>query len=97
MAMLFDDHLYISTIISGAVNIYIYIYIQKPRNSIQHVSTAKVSLRDFSSLHSYHMGVHQIWATRKNGTIDSFVLFYVNRKWKGLATLFGRSRSFTAS
>ena len=95
MAMLFDYHLYISTIISGAVNIYIYI--QKPRNSIQHVSTAKVSLLDFSSLHSYHMGVLQIWATRKNGTIDSFVLFYVNRKWKGLATLFGRSRSFTAS
>ena len=26
MAMLFDDHLYISTIISGAVNIYIYIF-----------------------------------------------------------------------
>ena len=28
-----------------------------------------------------------MWATRKNGTIDSFNLFYVNRKWKGLATL----------
>ena len=28
-----------------------------------------------------------MWATRKNGSIDSFNLFYVNRKWKGLATL----------
>ena len=28
-----------------------------------------------------------MWATRKNVTIDSFNLFYVNRKWKGLATL----------
>ena len=28
-----------------------------------------------------------MWATRKNGTIDSFNLFYVNWKWKGLATL----------
>ena len=28
-----------------------------------------------------------MWATRKNGTIDSFNFFYVNRKWNGLATL----------
>ena len=43
------------------------------------------------------MGVHQIWATRKDGTIGSFILFYVNWKRKGLATAFGHSRSFTAA
>ncbi|XXG49892.1 hypothetical protein AAC387_Pa02g3942 [Persea americana] len=43
------------------------------------------------------MGVHQIWAIRKDGTIGSFILFYVNWKRKGLATAFGHSRSFTAA
>ena len=38
-----------------------------------------------------------MWATRKNGVIDSFILFYVNWKWKGLATIFGHSRSITAA
>ena len=33
----------------------------------------------------------------KNRTIDSFILFYVNWKWKGLATIFGHSRSITAA
>ena len=51
----------------------------------------------FSSLHSYHMGVHKIWATRKNGTTDTLVLCYVNWKWKGLAALIGHSRGFTAA
>ena len=81
------------------LNFYFWriIYIQKPRNSVQHVSIAKVSFCDFFSLHPYHMGVHQIWATRKDGTIGSFILFYVNWKRKGLATAFGHSRSFTAA
>ncbi|XXG49895.1 hypothetical protein AAC387_Pa02g3947 [Persea americana] len=43
------------------------------------------------------MGVHQIRATRKDGTIGSFILFYVNWKRKGLAAAFGHSRSFTAA
>ena len=43
------------------------------------------------------MGVHQIWATRKDGTIGTFILFHVNWKRKGLATAFGHSRSFTAA
>ena len=74
-----------------------YLYIQKPRNSIQHVPISKVGLRDFFSLNSYHTGVQKIWGTRKNGIIDSVILFYVNWKWKGLATLFGHLRSFTAA
>ena len=48
-------------------------------------------------LHSYHMGVHSISATTKNGSIDSFILFYVNWKWKGLAASFGHWRGFTAA
>ena len=81
------------------LNFYFWriIYIQKPRNSVQHVSIAKVSFCDFFSLHPYHMGVHQIWATRKDGTIGTFILFHVNWKRKGLATAFGHSRSFTAA
>ena len=51
----------------------------------------------FFPLHSYRTGVHSISATRKNGTVDSFILFYVNWKWKGLAASFGHSRSFTAA
>ncbi|XXG50209.1 hypothetical protein AAC387_Pa02g4269 [Persea americana] len=43
------------------------------------------------------MGVHQIRATRKDGRIGSFILFYVNWKRKGLAAAFGHSRSFTAA
>ena len=43
------------------------------------------------------MGVHYIWATRKNATVDSFILVYVNWKWKGPGNLFGHSRSFTAA
>ncbi|XXG50022.1 hypothetical protein AAC387_Pa02g4072 [Persea americana] len=43
------------------------------------------------------MGVHQIRATRKDGAIGSFILFYVNWKRKGLAAAFGHSRSFTAA
>ncbi|XXG49890.1 hypothetical protein AAC387_Pa02g3940 [Persea americana] len=43
------------------------------------------------------MGVHQIWAARKDGTIGSFILFYVNWKRKGHATAFGHSRSFNAA
>ncbi|XXG50145.1 hypothetical protein AAC387_Pa02g4195 [Persea americana] len=43
------------------------------------------------------MGVHQIRATRKDGAIGSFLLFYVNWKRKGLAAAFGHSRSFTAA
>ncbi|XXG49990.1 hypothetical protein AAC387_Pa02g4047 [Persea americana] len=43
------------------------------------------------------MGVHQIRATRKDGAIGSFILFYANWKRKGLAAAFGRSRSFTAA
>ena len=38
-----------------------------------------------------------MWAAGKNGTTHSFNLFYVNWKWKGLATLLGHSRSFTAA
>ena len=38
-----------------------YIYIQKPRNSIQHVSIAKVSLRDF------FLSVHIIWEFTRYG------------------------------
>ena len=48
-------------------------------------------------LHSYLTGVHSISATGKNGTIDSFILFYVNWKWKGLVTSFRHSRSITAA
>ena len=48
-------------------------------------------------LHSYHMGVHSISATRRNGSIESFILFYVNWKWKGLAASFGHWRGFTAA
>ena len=47
--MLFDDRLCLSTFISGAV------YIQKSRNSIPHVSTAKVSMCDFL------LSIHIIW------------------------------------
>ena len=36
-------------------------------------------------------------ATGKNGTIGSFISFYVNWKWKGRATSFGHSRSITAA
>ena len=36
-------------------------------------------------------------ATRENGTLDSFILFHVCRKWKGLATPFGHSRGSTAA
>ena len=43
------------------------------------------------------MGVHKIWATRKNGITDSLILFCVNWKWKGLATVSGYLRSFTAA
>ena len=38
-----------------------------------------------------------MWAAGKNGTTDSFNLFYVNWKLKGLAALFGHTRSFTAA
>ena len=83
--------------------IYFYSYfwgslcIQKPWNSIQRVSIAKVSLCDF------FLSIHIMWElTRyglqeKNRTIDSFILFYVNWKCKGLATIFGHSRSITAA
>ena len=74
------------------------IYAQKPRNSIQHVPVHRVSLCDFffSPFISYG-GVHWISAATKNGTFDSLILFYVSRNWKGLATSFGHSRSFTAA
>ena len=48
-------------------------------------------------LHSSLTGVHSISTTGKNGTIDSFISFYVNWKWKGRATSFGHSRSITAA
>ena len=38
-----------------------------------------------------------MWAAGKNGTTHSFNLFYVNWKLKGLAALFGHTRSFTAA
>ena len=92
MGMLFDDHLYISTFISGAV--YIFKILEIQFNMCQLPKSACVI---FFSVRSHRMGVHQIWATRENITIDSFILFYVNRKWKGPATLFGHPCSFTAA
>ena len=96
MGMLFDDHLYISTFVSGAVCVCVCVYSKALK-----FNSACVNWQSqqewFFSLHSYHAGVHQIWATRTNVTIDCFVLFDVNRKWKGPAALFGHSRSLTAA
>ena len=91
MGMLFDGHLYISTFTFGAV-----FYSEAEKFNSTWVSSQS-QLLWFSSLHSYHMGVHKIWATRKNGTTDTLVLCYVNWKWKGLAALIGHSRGFTAA
>ena len=69
MGMSSDDHLYFSTF-------YLWgsIYIQKPSNSIQHVSIAKVSLCDF-----FHRG-HIIWEFARYGLQEKtellILLFY---------------------
>ena len=90
--MLFDDHLYISSFIYGAAHTL---------KSLEKLNSARAWCQSQPvwsfPLHSYHMGVHSISATRKNGSIDSFILFYVNWKWKGLAASFGHWRGFTAA
>ena len=40
-------------------------------------------MRFFPPPHSCHVGVHWIWATRRNGTTDSVILFYVNLEMDG--------------
>ena len=91
MGMLFDDHLYISTSIFEAVYIFKSLEIQFSICQLPKSACVIFFPR------SYHMGVRSIWATRKNGTVDSFILFYVSCKWKGLVTVFVHSRSFTAA
>ena len=83
--------MYISTFISGAL--YIFRSLEIQFSMCQLPKSAFVIF--FPPSISY--GVHQIWATRKDGTIGSFILFHVNWKRKGLATAFGHSRSFTAA
>ena len=86
------------------MTIYIFLLLflgQYIRSKASKSNSACVSWRSplvwLFSLHWYLTGVHSISATGKNGTIDSFILFYVNWKWKGLATSLGHSRSITAA
>ena len=73
------------------------IYIRKRRNSIQHMSLAKVILCDFSLSIQIEWEFPRYGQQEKSRTIDSFILFYLNWKWKGLATFIGHSRSLTAA
>ena len=86
------------------MTIYIFLLLflgQYIRSKASKSNSACVSWRSplvwLFSLHWYLTGVHSISATGKNGTIDSFISFYVNWKWKGRATSFGHSRSITAA
>ena len=97
MGMLFGDHLYISTFISGAVCVCVCVYSKALKFNSACVNwQGRLEWFFFSPFISYG-GVHSILATRKNGATDSFILLYVRWKWKGPATSFGHSRSFTAA
>ena len=76
--MLCDDRLYISSFISGAVHAFKSLEIQSSMSQLPETACAI-----FSPPHSCHVGVHWIWATRRNGTTDSFILFYVNLEMDG--------------
>ena len=92
MGTLFDGHLYISSFISGAAYLLKSLEIQFSMCQL----TESACVIFFSPFISYG-GVHSILATRKNGATDSFIFLYVRWKWKGPATSFGHSRSFTAA
>ena len=92
MGTLFDGHLYISSFISGAA--YLLKSLEIQFSMCQLTESACVI---FSSPFISYGGVHSILATRKNGATDSFIFLYVRWKWKGPATSFGHSRSFTAA
>ena len=78
VGMLCDDRLYISSFISGAVHIFKSLEIQSSMSQLPETACAI-----FSPPHSCHVGVHWIWATRRNGTTDSVILFYVNLEMDG--------------
>ena len=78
VGMLCDDRLYISSFISGAVHAFKSLEIQSSMSQLPETACAI-----FSPPHSCHVGVHWIWATRRNGTTDSFILFYVNLEMDG--------------
>ena len=67
MGMSSDDHLYISTFYLGGS-----IYIQKPSNSIQHVSIAKVSLCDF------FLSIQIIWEFTRYGLQEKMELLILS-------------------
>ena len=74
-----------------------YIYSKASRFNSACVSWQSQLVWIFFSPFISYGGVHSTSATRKNGTLDSFILFYVRWKWRGLATSFGQSRGFTAA
>ena len=71
---------------------YIYIFKSLEIQFSMCQLTESACVNFFSPFISYGIS-----ATRKNGIIDSFILFYVNWKWKGLTTTFEHPRSFTAA
>ena len=79
MGMLFDDHLYISTFISGAVCVCVCVFesLEIQFNMCKLAKSAGMIF--FSPFIS--CGSSLDMGKRKNGTIDSFILFYVNWKW----------------
>ena len=92
MGMLCDDRLYISSFISGAVHIFKSLEIQFSMSQLP-----KTAFCDF------FLSTHIVWEFTRYGLGEETELpilsFYFTLiwKWKGLAALFGRSRSFTAA
>ena len=89
--------IYIFLLLFQGLYVCVCVCIQKPLNSIQHVSIGTVSWNDF------FLSIHIMWEFTRYGLrektellILSF-LFYVNWRWKGPAALFGQSRCFTAA